>query len=181
MSVIWTKSPLYVVAVSGNYEQWMTDRVLERNFSCLKRNEKGPLFHPNLDSFPLKSKVPHTETKHRNCEPNWWKVFCYILVLVFSCYTVFILESETKLIPNIHSWRQMLLEHANLLPLKATPEVPNMVALKLAFRWRPCIHCCSLQQGAPLDPVLWPGVAFSNFQGLETQRTFAYQIPFLTV
>lgn len=157
-------------------------QVLERNFSCLKRNEKGPIFHPNFDSYPPKCHIQRQNRGIVNLIDETF--FCYVLGFgfVFSSYTVFILELEIKLIPNIHSWRTMILEHANLLPQKATLEVPNiLVALKLAFRWRPCIHCCSLQQGAPLDPVLWTGVAFSNFWGLETQRTFAYQIPCLTI
>lgn len=140
-------------------------QVLERNSSCLKRNEKGPVFHPDFDSFPpsLTCHIQRQNTGIVNLINE--RLFCYVfgLVLIFSCTRVFILESEIKLIPNIRSWRTMILEHATL-------EVPNIVALKLAFRWRPCIHCCSLQQGAPLDTVLWPGVAFSNFQGLETPK-----------
>lgn len=140
-------------------------QVLERNSSCLKRNEKGPIFHPDFDSFPpsLTCHIQRQNTGIVNLINERFFVTFLVLVLIFSCTQVFILESEIKLSPNIHSWRTMILEHATL-------EVPNIVALKLAFRWRPWTHCCSLQQGAPLDTVLWPGVAFSNFQGLETPK-----------
>lgn len=150
---------LRVVIASNGWQ------VLERNFSCLKRNEKGPIFHPDFDSFPpsLTCHIQRQNTGIVNLINERFFVTFLVLVLFFSCTQVFILESEIKLIPNIQSRRTMILKHATL-------EVLNIVALKLAFRWRPCVHCCSLQQGAPLDTVLWPGVTFSSFQGLETPK-----------